>query len=181
MIARCRVIFFLVIASCTMLTACENDLRDVEKISSRMAGESVEISKGVEIIYSDSARVKAKIMAPELKHFKTEMPYYEMKKGLTAIFYDTDQKETSHITADYGSWTESDESFELRDNVVVTNQEGKVFKSDELIWDATKRQFYSNKLVSIITPNQTIHGTKFWANDKFSYYEIQQSTGDFEY
>ena len=68
---------------------------------------------------------------------------------------------------------------ELRNNVVVTNREGKTFKSDELIWDENTRRFYSNKTVAIVTPSQTIYGTRFWANEDFSYYEIEQSTGNF--
>jgi hypothetical protein len=63
--------------------------------------------------------------------------------------------------------------------VVVTTREGKTFKSDELIWDENLRRFYSNKTVAIKTVSQTIFGTKFWANEDFSYYEIEQSTGNF--
>ena len=58
--------------------------------------------------------------------------------------------------------------------------ESKIFKSDELIWDNNQHRFYSTKLVTIITPNQTVYGTEFWANDKFTYYEIKQSTGNFD-
>lgn len=162
-------------------TGCVNDLRDVEKISSSNNSiPTVDISTGVEIIYSDSAVVKAKITTPELLHFKTDKPYDEMKKGVKAIFFDENQQETSNIIADYAIRRGHENIIELRKNVVATNKDGKIFKSDELIWDNNQHRFYSNKLVTIITPNQTVYGTEFWANDKFTYYEIKQSTGDFD-
>lgn len=160
-------------------TSCVNDLRDIEKISSHKALPA-DASTGVEIVYSDSTFVKAKIKTPELLHFKTENPYYEMRKGVHATFFDENQQETSHIVADYAIRREHENIIELRKNVVATNKDGKIFKSDELIWDSNRHRFYSNKLVTIITPNQTVHGTEFWANEKFTYYEIKQSTGDFD-
>ena len=54
--------------------ACENNLRDVEKISAKKLIVPVDKSTGVEIIYSDSAHVKAKLITPELLSFKTEKP-----------------------------------------------------------------------------------------------------------
>jgi len=171
--------YLLLLVSAITQLSCENDLRDVEKVLANQTMDPVEISTGVEIIYSDSAIVKAKIITPELRIYRTAKPYSEMKKGLTSIFYDKNQQETSRIIADYGIRRESENTIELRDNVVATTREGKIFKSDELIWDSQTHKFYSNKLVSIITPTQVIHGTKFWANQNFTYYEIQQSTGDF--
>jgi len=161
-----------------MLFACENDLRKVEQISAKKLLVPVDKSTGVEIIYSDSAIVKAKLITPELLNFKTEKPYIEMNKGVTVIFYDQNQQESSRVKADYAIRRERENIVELKRNVVATNIKGETFKSDELIWDETKRRFYSNKLVSITSNQNILHGTSFWANEDFSYYEIVQSTGD---
>ncbi|TZF86552.1 LPS export ABC transporter periplasmic protein LptC (plasmid) [Pedobacter sp. BS3] len=135
-------------------------------------------STDVEIIYSDSAVVKAKLITPVLLHYKgVNKPYYEMPKGVKVIFFDENHQEESNIVADYAISRETEKLVELRKNVVATNREGSTFKSDELFWDETKRRFYSNKTVTITSPNQTIYGTSFWANENFSYYEIKQSTG----
>jgi LPS export ABC transporter protein LptC len=163
-----------------VFSACENDLKDVEKISAKTVAIPVDTSTGVEIIYSDSAKVKAKLTAPELLHYKTAKPYYEMNKGVTVIMYNDLLDETTRITADYGIQRENEKIVELRKNVVVTNKKGETFKSEELIWDQNTRKCYSNKLVSIITSSQTINGTSFWAKEDFSYYEITQSTGNFD-
>lgn len=161
-----------------MLFACENDLRKVEQISAKKMLVPVDKSTGVEIIYSDSAIVKAKLITPELLNFKTEKPYIEMNKGVTVIFYDQNQQESSRVKADYAIRRERENIVELKRNVVATNIKGETFKSDELIWDETKRRFYSSKLVSITSNQNVLYGTSFWANEDFSYYEIVQSTGD---
>lgn len=174
-------LFFLMLipGSIALLASCENNLKDVERVSAKKLNVPLDTSTGVELTYSDNAVVKAKLITPELLHFKTDKPYYEMKKGVTIIFLDALQQESSRVTADYAIRQESQRTMELRKNVVVTTREGKTFKSEELIWDENTRRFYSNKLVAIKTPTQTIYGTRFWANEDFTYYEIEQSTGNF--
>jgi len=168
-------LFILVISA---LVACENDLRDVEEISSKKTSVPVDKSSGVEIIYSDSTKVKAKLITPELLYFKVNNPYYEMKKGVTIIFYNAALQENSRVVADYGLRRENEKRVELRRNVVATNEKNETFKSDELIWDENTKRFTSSKMVSITSQGNTIYGTSFWANENFTYYEISQSTGD---
>ncbi|MFA5244338.1 MAG: LPS export ABC transporter periplasmic protein LptC [Pedobacter sp.] len=168
----------LIFIGAILLSACENNLKKVEQISAKKLIVPVDKSTGVEIIYSDSARVRAKLITPELLNFKTEKPYIEMKKGVTVIFYDQNQQETSRLKADYAIRRERENIVELKRNVVASNIKGETFKSDELYWDENKRRFYSNKLVSITSKENVLYGTSFWANEDFSYYEIVQSTGD---
>ena len=58
-----------------LLSACENDLKDVERISSKSASIPVDKSYRVEVIYSDSAKVKGKMITPVLFQYNTENPY----------------------------------------------------------------------------------------------------------
>jgi LPS export ABC transporter protein LptC len=168
----------LMLIGTILFSACENDLKKVEQISAKKLIVPVDKSTGVEIIYSDSAKVRAKLITPELLNFKTEKPYIEMKKGITVIFYDENQQETSRLKADYAIRRERENIVELKRNVVASNTKGETFRSDELYWDENKRRFYSNKLVSITSSDNVLYGTSFWANEDFSYYEIVQSTGD---
>ena len=170
--AVCALLFFLL--------ACENNLKEVERVAAQRITIPVDKSTGVELIFSESATVKAKLLTPELLYFHTAKPYYEMKKGLTIIFLDPKQQESSRVVADYGIRKELEKTMELSQHVVVTTHDGKTFKSEELIWDENARRFYSTKLVAIQTVTQLIYGTGFWSNEDFSYYEIDQSTGNFE-
>jgi LPS export ABC transporter protein LptC len=161
-----------------LFSACENDLKDVEQISAKKLVVPVDKTTGVTVIYSDSAVVKAKMITPEYLHYKTDKPYIEMQKGVTVIFYDAEQQETSRVKSDYAIRRENEKLVELKRNVVATNNKGQTFKSEELIWDESKGRFFSNRLVSITSQGNTLFGTNFWSNQDFSYYEINQATGD---
>ena len=166
---------------CMLLVSCENDLKDVEKVSAR--GQSVQMDKstGVEIIYSDSAVVKAKIVTPLLNAFKTAHRYQEMPKGTTIIFFDDNQKESSRIVSDYAIQYVETNVIELRKNVVGTSVKGDVFKSDELIYDPRKgRPIYSTKLVTVTQPNgNIIFGNGFESDRNFDHWELKDGTGNF--
>jgi LPS export ABC transporter protein LptC len=161
------------------ISSCENDLGKVREIELKQKGE-LEITKQAEIIYSDSAYVKAVLKAPILSHYKTNTPYYEMPKGIEVVFYNKTQKQTTKVTSDYAIQKEDQKIIHLKRNVVATNIKGDTFKSEELIWDENQRRFYSNLPVTITTEKTEIHGPGFWANESFTYYEITQGAGAFE-
>jgi LPS export ABC transporter protein LptC len=159
------------------LSACQSDLKNAKEIALKEEDLQVETTIGAEIIYSDSTKVKAKLKAPLLIYYKTGTPYYEMPKGIDVVFYDDQLKPSSTVVSDYAIRRESEKVVELRNNVVATNAEGRIFKSDELFWDENTKKFTSNKLVTIITDRATISGTSFWALEDFSYYEIKGGSG----
>ena len=160
--------------------ACENDLSKVKAIELQEK-EDVEITKEAKIIYSDSAHVKAVLTTPILYNHKSNNPYYEMPKGIKVVFYDANLVQTSTVTSDYAIRRENQKTVELKKNVVATNAEGKTFKSEELIWDENLNRFYSNQLVTINTGTNLITGPGFWSNEDFTYYEIKQGSGTFNF
>lgn len=170
----CLSIFISVITS-----SCENDLKEIEKISSRKEQVSVDTSKGVEMILSDSAMVKGRLITPLLLAYKTASPYNEMPKGLTVIFYDENQRESSRIVADHGIRRESENLIELRKNVVVTTNKGDTFKSEELFFDQKKKIFYSNQMVYVTkTDGTNFSGTQFQSDQNFDNPIFQNATGN---
>ena len=163
------------------VAACgSGDLKNVDKIT-LLDTVQVDSTKGAEIIYSDSAKVKAKLKAPILLYFKTTKPYYEMPEGINVVFYDENLKPSTTVVSDYALRRENEKTVELRKNVVAKNAEGKTFKSEELIWDENTKKFYSNTLVTIETGQANISGTSFWALEDFSYYEIKQGAGPIQF
>ena len=171
-------VFFGLLGS-LLFVSCENDLRDIEKISRKKQSVPVDKSYGVEIFFSDSAVVKGKLIAPEMHAYNTSERYYVMPNGVTVIFYDQNQQETQRIVADQGTWRENQKLVELRKNVIVTTKKGDVFKSEELFYDQNKKSFYSNLLVNISKPDGTnIYGTRFRSDEKFENPVIDQASGN---
>jgi LPS export ABC transporter protein LptC len=162
-----------------LVSACENPLNDIQKITSKEENKPISRSTGVDVIYSDSAKVKAHMTAPLMIEFAdTPKPYKEMPKGIKIIFYDADLKETGNIISDYAVQREKENLIEFRKNVVATNAQGQIFKSDELIYDMNTKKMYSKKPVEIVSPNgDIVDGVGFDSNESFYPWHIVQTTG----
>ncbi|WP_419801814.1 LPS export ABC transporter periplasmic protein LptC [Mucilaginibacter sp.] len=162
-------------------SACENDLKKVQQISSKEVNKPVETTIGVDVIYSDSAKVKARMTAPIMLNYtetKTVKPYYEMPKGVHIDFFDLHQKIISTVTAEYAITKNLNKVIELHRNVVVVNDKGDTFKSEELIWDQNAKRFYSNQFSTLTrSDGNTISGSTFRCNEDLSSPEFLQATG----
>jgi len=165
-------LFFTVL----LLSACENDLKEVERIAHIEAEEPVDISYGVTVVYSDSAWVKAKLISSKMIKHNIDSPFYEFPKDVLLIFFDKNKKEERRVTADYGLYYEKKDLVELRHHVVVKMADGTVFKSEELFWDNTKRIFYNNLPLTVKTPNGDVfEGTSFEADETFAYRHVNNA------
>ena len=168
----------VIIAGIAIITGCENDLKDIQKISAAEVNKPIEKYTDVDVIYSDSARVKAHMTAPVMINYKVKKPYTEMPKGVKVIFYDNNLKETSTIIADHGVYREQEKLVELHKNVVGTNAKGDTFTSDELIWNEDTKQIRSSKTVHVKMADGSItDGTSFVSDENFNHWTVTQGTG----
>lgn len=167
------------ILGATLLTACETDLKEVDRIAAIQAEEPVDISRGVTVIYSDSALVKAQMTAPEMRHYNVEEPYYEFKEGVTLVFYDEHRTETQRITSDYALQKEAEELIEFRGNVVITRADGSIIKTEELIHDQKANTFYNHVQIEAYFKDGrgNFMGTSFTSDAGFEDIEVQNATG----
>jgi LPS export ABC transporter protein LptC len=168
----------LSICACLIMSACENDLKQLQKISAQEGNSPIETTTDVDVIYSDSAKVKARMTSPVLLHYKVQKPYYKMPKGIKVTSFDSDLKITSTVVADTAYQLETEKIIKLYKNVVATNAKGETFKSDELIWDQNKKEFYSNKSVQVTFSNGSVfYGTGFKSNETMYPWTMSQTTG----
>lgn len=166
-----------------LLTACEPDLKEVDRIANLKKEEAVDISRHVDIIYSDSTRVKANLTAPEMriKHDSTEI--YEFPKSIKIIFYDENLKETQRITSDHAVRREKDKVTIFTKNVVVTMADGSILKTEEIIYDEgakdPNRTFYNNLPVQAFFKDQrgNLQGSSFSSDKDLLHANIQNATG----
>ncbi|MDB5030929.1 LPS export ABC transporter periplasmic protein LptC [Mucilaginibacter sp.] len=174
--------FFLpaLLLSMLLLGACENDLKKIQEISAKLVSQPIDTTRGVEVIYSDSAIVKGKMLTPLLIHYAVAKSYYIMPKGVKVIFYDKNTTESGTIVSDSAVQRDKEQLTEFYKNVVATNAQGETFKSDELIWDQVKQIIYSNKPVQVTTSDgNVINGINFKSDDKLSHPKFGASTGIF--
>jgi LPS export ABC transporter protein LptC len=177
-----NILFFPAMLMSLLLTAsCENSLNDIKQIASKEDEKPISRTVGFDVIYSDSAKVKGHLTAPlMIEHDDKDKPYREMPNGVKIIFYDNDLKEKGNIVSDYAIEREKENITEFRKNVVATNAQGEIFKSDELIYDQASKKLYSTKPVQIIMTNgDVMFGTGFKSNESLYPWNIDHSTGIF--
>jgi LPS export ABC transporter protein LptC len=171
--------FVPVMFMAVLLSACENDLKKVREISAKEFTNPVDSSMSVEVTYSDSAHVKAVLQTPLLLDFKTvAKPYREMPKGIKITFYDKNLKVVSTVVSEYAVTSSEDKIITLKKNVVVTNNEGDTFKSNELIWDSVKKLIYTNQPVLINKIDGTVlNYSNFKSNENGTDYSGDNGNG----
>lgn len=165
--------FILVFFSCN-----SDDLKNAPSISSKKITLSKDRSYGVDIIYSDSAKVKAKGFAPILDKVTPSNggSYSEMPSGVKIEFFNEFLKSSGTITSGYAINKETEKITIFRKNVIVVNDQ-ITFKTEELIWDENKRMYFSPYGTVTTKDGDIITGTEFSAPQDFSTYQIIQASG----
>jgi len=165
------------IATACFITAGCINRQDEIRHATRRSGEPVEISRNIEVLYSDSAIVKVKMQAPLLERYAGAEPYTELKKGVNLTFYDRNRQVASTLTAGYAISRESEKVMEARNNVVVVNAQGDKLNTEHLVWDEKTRKIHSDEFARITTANEIIYGNGMEANEDFSTYRIKDVKG----
>jgi hypothetical protein len=162
-----------------LLTSCnDDDLKNATSISANKVTLSKDRSYGVEIIYSDSAIVKAKGFAPILDQVKpsTGSSYSEMPKGVKIQFYNELMQKTGTITSNYAINKETEKITIFRKNVIVVT-ESITFTTEELTWDENKKMYSSPYGTVTSKDGSVLTGSSFTAPQDFSTYNIKDAGG----
>ena len=158
------------------LVGCENDMATVNKLSSTLEAQ-VETGQEIEMLYSSEARVRARLVGPQVKRHNTREPYMEFDKGLVVYFYDDSMVQTSRLTANYGRVDEGSNDMVVRDKVEVINAKNETLTTEELVWNNKTRRITSDKFVKIQTADEIIYGDGLDANEDMTNYRIKKIRG----
>ena len=156
----------IVLLGAIMLLACKNDIKEVNALAERekrpdMTGEKLEL------VYSDSARIKYRVLAPEyIKVNREKEKYEEFPKGIHVLSYDPAGKMIGSIKAKYAKKLEDEMLWEARNEVVIINAEGKKLETELLYWDMKKELIYSDRYVKLSADGQIIEGNNGFHSDQ---------------
>jgi LPS export ABC transporter protein LptC len=158
-------------------SSCVNDPEDVREFISRFDTQ-VERAEEVEILYSDSAKVRVRIVgATMLTYLDRSNPRQEFPDGVVVDFFGPDETVTSKLSAKYAVRYENKGEVHVRDSVVWLSVDDKKLETEELIWDERKEKIYTQKFVVITRPDEIIYGHGFETNQDFSYTKINAIEG----
>ncbi|TDQ09866.1 LPS export ABC transporter periplasmic protein LptC [Pedobacter metabolipauper] len=180
---RLRGIIYSSIILCFLqvcLSSCgEDDLKNAPKLSDTVSLNTDRTLK-VDIIYSDSAKVKAQGFAPILDKvtpLNGSAGYQEMPKGVKINFYSDSLTIKGSITSDYAIMRDLEKTATFRRNVVVVN-ESMTFNTEELIWDQNKKMFFSPKGIVTRPDGTVLNAVKFTATEDFSTITYENASGE---
>lgn len=163
-----------------VLHACnEDELKKVETVKLQKEAFNANRTFGAEVIYSDSAKVKAKGFAPILDKVtpKSGGNYQEMPKGVKIEFFDELQASKGTITSEYAIMKETEQITIFRKNVVVINT-NLTFNTEELVWNQNTKQFSSPKGIITKPDGTVINAINFQAPEDFSTVAFENAYGE---
>lgn len=173
----------MLIGVATIFFSCENDIQVINRITNPNVLPEL-TGSDVEILYSDSAKLKVKIVTPQLDRYEKEArkPYIEFPKGIKVYFYDDSMHVIAQMSSRYAIRKENERLWEARDDVVVINTKGEKLNTEQLFWDENTEKIYSNSFSKITTPNgENIGERGFEARQDFSEWKFIGSRGNFKF
>ena len=145
---------------------------------------SKETARDIEMLYSDSAVVKFRIVSPLLEKYEENgMLVEEFSEGLRVDFFDDNKKVISNVYANYALRKGAEGSMLLRDSVVIISEKGDKLETSSLTWDEANKKISTKKFIRLIVgeSKDTLYGTGFTANSDFTNFAISTFSGRRKY
>jgi len=161
-----------------MASCGKNDLKEVAVFTGKDTIPS-QIATAITVIYSDSAKVKARLTAPKMIQYITGDQDMEMPNGLNVLFFNDSLKTNSSLRADYGIRYPNKYLIKVTGNVIVSNPKGDTLNTEELFWDENKNIIYSNTFVKVKEPDKIILAEGFTSDVNFMHYTFKKVKGTF--
>jgi LPS export ABC transporter protein LptC len=152
---------------------------DIDKSQLEFYEGPIRISHDIELLHSDSALVRTKLMADKQLEFQngnTEFP-----DGIVIHFFEKDGELSTTIRADRGYHERKTNLYRGEGDVQVHNLlKDQRLSSEELFWDPGTKKIYTEKFVTVEEPTRIIKGTGMEADEGFNDYKFTKVTGIIE-
>lgn len=157
-----NLIIFRLIPAITLflgILSCENDIKTIQSFSNEKE-IPVLSAENIEVLYSDSTKIKLRLVAPLIKKFEDkERPYTEFPNGIQLFLYKNNMEVKTIIKARYAQYFERDKLWYARNDVQANNiEKNEHLNTEELYWNETKGTLYSSKFTRIINANGVFYG-----------------------
>jgi LPS export ABC transporter protein LptC len=164
---------FLILAF--FLTSCE-EKRKVEVLT-KYNGPLMS-TENLNVIYSDSGRVKVKLTTAQQLKFQNEDEVYP--KAVYITFYDKNGVEYSSLRGDSGRYEKSNGLYKVMGNVFFFNRlQQQSLITDLLNWSPLRKKVYTDRKFTIKTPKEELHGIGMDADQDFTHYTMRKTKGTF--
>lgn len=172
-----QITFSLLILCVVFFSSCQTDISTVDLFQpEKLPSES---AKNVEVIYSDSGKVKVKLFGPQLDRYEVPVKLFRMTEGVYLEFYDDSAKVKSWLRADYGVSYEAEEKMEAKRNVIVMNEKGEKLETEHLTWSRKEGMIFTDDTVRITRKDEIVVADGIRASEDFSEYTLGPTIGTY--
>lgn len=162
-----------------MLFSCQKRIDKIRQMDEKDFSPQTE-QFDVNLIYTDSGKVAAKLKSPKLLDYSNlDFPYREFPDGVHVVFYDDKNKENT-VVADYAIIYDETELVDLRGNVEIVTSDSTILNSKQLYWDQNKERqwlFTDQEYTLRMNNGTTNDGQGFDSDEKFNNFISRSNIG----
>lgn len=168
-----RTLLFLLLAGqLVVFASCSEsrELNDMPEYDGPML-----VAYNIETLMSDSAIVRIRLQAPLQHEFQTGDR--EFPEGMHMDFLEPDGHTSSTVDAEKGYYYQESKLWKVTGNVILEGLDrGERLTTEELWWDPSKKEVFTEKAVTIREGDEVLHGTGLTAAQDFSTYSLSNIT-----
>ena len=175
-----RTIFLntLLIIVTGLVLSCENKI-NLPKKPDFLIRPSVTV-KDFKTVFTDSGKLQLVMSSPLLEQYDNiDSPYSEFTLGIKVVFYDGKTEPVASVTAKYAKYTKPSNLWELKDSVVVLNENNSKLETEVLYWDKEKDLIFTDRFVKITNEDQISYGFGFESDPRGVKRRIKKPSGTF--
>lgn len=164
-----------------MLFSCkQNKLKDVQVFAHNQKIPVIS-AKDVILYYSEEAKIKVKLESPLMNRYvEEENDYLEMPDGVNVLFYDSLDKVSSRLKANYAISYETKKMMEAKNDVVVVNEKNEQLNTEHLIWDQKEHKIFTEAFVKITSEDKIFYGEGMESDEKLENWKLKKVKGIFK-
>ena len=178
--ARLPVLIFISLLQILIfiLSSCSKEQQTVQ-IKVRSDIDPSMSADNINVLFSDSGKIEARLTAPMLNQYSGQNPRMEFPKGFKIYMYDSIMRVQSTITARYGIRYDFKDYMEARKDVIVRNElKNEQLNTEHLIWDERSHRIYNNDPIKVTTPGKVLYGNDLESDEGFTRYNFKHPTGE---
>ncbi len=132
-------------------------------------------AKNFKTVYTDSGKVQLILTSPLMEEYDNkDIPYTEFKLGIDVLLFKGENDTVGQVTSKYARYTKNDNLWELKDSVVVINNNKDMLETELLYWDQNKDIIYTDRFVKISNKDQIMQGYGFESDTHLQHRKIKK-------
>lgn len=136
--------------------------------------------KDFETVLTDSGMVQIVMTSPLLEEFDNkDLPYREFRLGIKVVLYDGKKIPSGSVTAKYAKNSNSSKLWELKDSVVVIDENNVKLETELLYWNQETDLIYTDRFVKITDADKIMQGFGLESDSHLTRKRIKKPTGTF--